>query len=109
VQGRSTLGGEGGNLDIQAQRLQLRHGSLITATALGSGNGGNITINAPIILGAENIAFRSPTPRLPTSPSPQPLTEATAWQRTPNGTLELIVDRRAQIPQPATCAKPEIH
>ncbi|MEH2461205.1 S-layer family protein [Nostoc sp.] len=49
-----TFTGEGSKIDIQANILQLRHGSSITATALSNGNGGNINIKAPIILGIEN-------------------------------------------------------
>jgi filamentous hemagglutinin family protein len=50
----ATLTGEGGNINIEAQELKLRHLSQITTTASGSGNGGNIAINSPIILGLEN-------------------------------------------------------
>jgi filamentous hemagglutinin family protein len=78
----SSLGtGSAGNLSIQANRLQLRHsklqaeagggnqgnirldlsdalilrdGSDITTNAMGNAAGGNITINAPIVLGLEN-------------------------------------------------------
>ncbi|MEH1866298.1 MAG: filamentous hemagglutinin N-terminal domain-containing protein [Nostoc sp.] len=46
--------GEGGNIFLQGNSLILRHGSLISATSGGVGNGGNITINAPIIGGFEN-------------------------------------------------------
>lgn len=49
-----TLTGEGGNINIQAQFLALRHSSQIATTAGGAGNGGNITINAPVIAGFEN-------------------------------------------------------
>ncbi|MEH1935818.1 MAG: S-layer family protein [Nostoc sp.] len=51
----STKAGEGGNTNLQLRDLLLmRHGSFINAEAGGSGNGGNITINAPIIVGLEN-------------------------------------------------------
>ncbi|MGJ5628363.1 filamentous hemagglutinin N-terminal domain-containing protein [Nostoc sp. CALU 1950] len=51
----STKAGEGGNINFQLRDLLLmRHGSFINAEAGGSGNGGNITINAPIIVGLEN-------------------------------------------------------
>ncbi|BAY99427.1 filamentous hemagglutinin-like protein [Tolypothrix tenuis PCC 7101] len=51
----STKAGEGGNIDLQLRDLLLmRHGSLMSAEAGGSGNGGNITINAPIVVGLEN-------------------------------------------------------
>jgi filamentous hemagglutinin family protein len=50
-----TASGEGGNIQIQAQNgLIMRHGSFISATAGGIGNGGNISINAPVIAGFEN-------------------------------------------------------
>lgn len=56
------------------------------------------------------IAFRSPIPQLPHSSTPKPLLEATTWQRNPDGAIELlVVDRLAQIPQPASCAKPGIN
>lgn len=46
----STRSGEGGNMNLQVDNLlRLRHNSRIEAQAGGSGNGGNITINAPII------------------------------------------------------------
>ncbi len=51
----STKAGEGGNINFQLRDLLLmRHGSFINAEAGGRGNGGNITINAPIIVGLEN-------------------------------------------------------
>ncbi len=50
----ATVLGEGGNVVLKSQALVLRHGSKITATAGGSGNGGNITIDSPIIGGLEN-------------------------------------------------------
>jgi filamentous hemagglutinin family protein len=51
----STKSGEGGNTNLQLRDLLLmRHGSFISAEAGGSGNGGNITINAPNIVGLEN-------------------------------------------------------
>jgi large exoprotein involved in heme utilization and adhesion len=49
-----TTQGEGGNLFLQGNTLLLRDGSSITATAGGIGAGGNITIQAPIIVGLEN-------------------------------------------------------
>ncbi|MEH2361956.1 S-layer family protein [Nostoc sp.] len=51
----TTTSGQGGdiNLDV-ANNLLLRHGSKVTAEAGGSGNGGNITIKAPLIVGLEN-------------------------------------------------------
>jgi large exoprotein involved in heme utilization and adhesion len=50
----STLSGQGGNMSLQTNYLVLRRGSSITATAGGVGNGGNITLNAPVIVGFEN-------------------------------------------------------
>ncbi len=51
----STQSGEGGNINLQIQDLlQMRHGSFISAEAGGSGNGGNLNINAPVIVGLEN-------------------------------------------------------
>ncbi|QLE44566.1 S-layer family protein [Nostoc sp. C052] len=51
----STKAGGGGNTNLQLRDLLLmRHGSLISAEAGNSGNGGNITINAPNIVGLEN-------------------------------------------------------
>ncbi|AFZ02490.1 filamentous hemagglutinin N-terminal domain-containing protein [Calothrix sp. PCC 6303] len=46
---------EGGNIDLQVRDvLLMRRGSFISAEAGGTGNGGNITINAPNIIGLEN-------------------------------------------------------
>ncbi len=51
----STKAGGGGNTNLQLRDLLLmRHGSFISAEAGSSGNGGNITINAPNIVGLEN-------------------------------------------------------
>ncbi|NEO86829.1 MAG: S-layer family protein [Spirulina sp. SIO3F2] len=54
----TTNQGDGGNLALTAGNiLLLRRGSLISTTAGqagGSGNGGNITINAPVIAGYDN-------------------------------------------------------
>ncbi|WP_442936143.1 two-partner secretion domain-containing protein [Nostoc sp.] len=50
-----TESGNGGNIDLQVEKLLLiRDRSQITATAGGSGDGGNININAPIVAGLEN-------------------------------------------------------
>ncbi len=52
-QGRITAAaaaGEGGNIFLQGDFLLLRHGSLINATAGGTGNGGNININARFVV-----------------------------------------------------------
>ncbi|MBW4562107.1 MAG: S-layer family protein [Mojavia pulchra JT2-VF2] len=40
----ATTSGEGGNISLQANSLLMRHNSQISATAGGSGNGGNINI-----------------------------------------------------------------
>jgi filamentous hemagglutinin family protein len=51
----STASGEGGNIVLNlGGSLLMRQGSRIDAQAAGNGNGGNITINAPIIAGFEN-------------------------------------------------------
>ncbi|MEH1925179.1 S-layer family protein [Nostoc sp.] len=51
----STKAGGGGNTNLELRDLLLmRHGSLISAEAGSSGNGGNITLNAPNIVGLEN-------------------------------------------------------
>jgi filamentous hemagglutinin family protein len=51
----STKRGEGGNINLQiADLLQMRHGSFINAEAGGIGNGGNISLNAPVVVGLEN-------------------------------------------------------
>ncbi len=53
--GVSTNSGQGGDINLTAGRsLLLRRGSEISAMAGGTGNGGNITIHAPIIIGLEN-------------------------------------------------------
>ncbi len=51
----STASGEGGNITLNVKNLlQLRHNSVINATANGTGNGGNITIDSPLLVGLEN-------------------------------------------------------
>ncbi|QLE49873.1 S-layer family protein [Nostoc sp. C057] len=51
----STKAGQGGNINLQLRDyLLIRNGSFINAEAGAAGNGGNITINSPIILGWEN-------------------------------------------------------
>ncbi len=51
----STQSGGGGNIDLQVKDgLILRNQSLISAEAGGTGNGGNININSPVIAGVEN-------------------------------------------------------
>ncbi|MEH2247751.1 two-partner secretion domain-containing protein [Nostoc sp.] len=50
-----TESGNGGNISLQVGKLLLMcDHSNITATAGGNGNGGNISINAPIVAGLEN-------------------------------------------------------
>jgi filamentous hemagglutinin family protein len=50
----SAFNGDGGNLKLYVDNLKLRQGSQIAAAAGNAGNGGNIEITAPIILGLEN-------------------------------------------------------
>ncbi|MBD2182876.1 two-partner secretion domain-containing protein [Aerosakkonema funiforme] len=51
----STRSGEGGNINLEiSNSLQMRHGSFISAEAGGSGNGGNIALNAATIASLEN-------------------------------------------------------
>ncbi|BAZ00945.1 filamentous hemagglutinin family outer membrane protein [Tolypothrix tenuis PCC 7101] len=54
IQGRN-INGNGGNVKLNLHNdLLMRHDSLITATAAGKGNGGNLLINASVIVGLEN-------------------------------------------------------
>jgi filamentous hemagglutinin family protein len=51
----STQSGKEGNINLQVRHnLQLRNGSQIDAESFGTGNGGNITIDSPTIIGLEN-------------------------------------------------------
>jgi large exoprotein involved in heme utilization and adhesion len=50
----TTASGEGGNIFLNSQTLQLRENSNISTEARGSGNGGNININSQIIAALEN-------------------------------------------------------
>lgn len=50
----STLSGEGGNITLNAEDLELANGSQITATAGGAGDGGNITIDTSTLVGSGN-------------------------------------------------------
>jgi len=51
----SKKAGEGGNINLQLRDvLLMRRGSLINAEAGSNGNGGNININSPIVIGLEN-------------------------------------------------------
>ena len=50
----STASGNGGNIALEVNSLQLRRGGAITTTAGGTGNGGNLKINSDIIVALEN-------------------------------------------------------
>jgi filamentous hemagglutinin family protein len=51
----STQSGEGGNIRLQvSDRLLMRRGGLISAEAKGNGQGGNLLIKSPTIVGADN-------------------------------------------------------
>ncbi|MBD2202489.1 S-layer family protein [Calothrix sp. FACHB-1219] len=51
----TTASGKGGNTSLfLTDALVIRHGSKISTEARSSGNGGNITINTPVIIGLEN-------------------------------------------------------
>jgi len=51
----STKAGEGGNINLQLRDvLLMRQGSFINAEAGSNGNGGNININSPNVIGLEN-------------------------------------------------------
>jgi filamentous hemagglutinin family protein len=50
----NTASGGGGDISVQTDLLTLRHGSNIATSAGGAGNGGNITIDSPTIVGLEN-------------------------------------------------------
>jgi filamentous hemagglutinin family protein len=50
----ATQSGVGGDVMLRSQSLILRRGSAVTTTAGSSGNGGNITIDVPVIAGLEN-------------------------------------------------------
>ncbi|UKP00474.1 two-partner secretion domain-containing protein [Nostoc sp. UHCC 0870] len=50
----TTESGAGGDINLQTELLSMRYGSTITTKASGMGNGGNINITAPVILGLEN-------------------------------------------------------
>lgn len=51
----NTNSGEGGNIALQVHdTLQMRHQSHISSTAGGTGNGGNITIDTPILVALDN-------------------------------------------------------
>ncbi|MGB3650083.1 MAG: filamentous hemagglutinin N-terminal domain-containing protein [Rivularia sp. (in: cyanobacteria)] len=51
----TTISGEGGNIVFNLQeKLLIRNNSTISAEAGSTGNGGNITIDSPVIVGVEN-------------------------------------------------------
>ncbi len=50
----TTANGEGGNIILQGQNIQLKHNSTITATAGGNGNGGNLHIDTNTLALLEN-------------------------------------------------------
>ncbi len=50
----SSISGQGGDLRIQASTLLLNQTSRISTTAGGSGDGGNIRLNVPLIVGVNN-------------------------------------------------------
>lgn len=54
IQSESTAGTQGNLFFNLNQALLMRNGSTITTNATGTANGGNMTINAPIMLGLEN-------------------------------------------------------
>ncbi len=57
----ATTSGKGGEIILKAQNLQSRHNSLITATAVGSGDGGNVTINTNILVALEDSNITAKT------------------------------------------------
>ncbi len=50
----TTVFGEGGDISLQSQNLQMRDESIISTSAGGKGNGGNITINTDTLVALEN-------------------------------------------------------
>jgi len=50
----TTFSGQGGNISLRAQNLQLRHNSAITTNAGSTDNGGNITLDVGAIAQLEN-------------------------------------------------------
>ncbi|BAY83542.1 hypothetical protein NIES267_30310 [Calothrix parasitica NIES-267] len=50
----TTVFGEGGDISLQSQSLQMRGESIITTSAGGKGNGGNIDINTNTLVALEN-------------------------------------------------------
>ena len=57
----ATTSGKGGDIILKAQNLQSRHNGLITATAVGSGDGGNVTINTKILVSLEDSNITAKT------------------------------------------------
>ncbi len=50
----TTAFGEGGDISLRSQSLQMRRESIISTSAGGAGNGGNITINTDTLAALEN-------------------------------------------------------
>jgi filamentous hemagglutinin family protein len=50
----ATVSGQGGNINLTAQDIQLRRGSNITTNATGTANGGNISIDTGVLVALEN-------------------------------------------------------
>ena len=50
----TTLFGEGGDISLKSNRLQMRGDSIISTSAGGKGNGGNIAINIDTLVAVEN-------------------------------------------------------
>ncbi|MEO0841785.1 MAG: filamentous hemagglutinin N-terminal domain-containing protein [Cyanobacteria bacterium J06643_5] len=50
----TTVFGEGGDISLQSRSLQIRGESIISTSAGGKGNGGNITINTDTLVALEN-------------------------------------------------------
>jgi filamentous hemagglutinin family protein len=53
----ATTSGEGGNIFLRSQNLQLKNNSFITAAAGGSGSGGNIDIDTDTLAALENSSI----------------------------------------------------
>lgn len=58
----STASGEGGDIQLQTQNLQLRHSSTISASAGGEQKGGNISINTDTLVALENSDITANAP-----------------------------------------------
>ncbi|BAU10657.1 unknown protein [Leptolyngbya sp. NIES-3755] len=49
-----TRAGNGGNIAIQSQLVKLQNEALIATAAMGQGDGGNLTLNVPVMIGLGN-------------------------------------------------------